>query len=82
MEAAYVAAFPNVKPMRSRSYDAAGRWAGRAAADHVDIGGVGASPTGAERKVCPASGGPLSPAPGWGWRVLKAVRCTMRIASQ
>lgn len=38
VEAAYVAAFPNVKPMRSRSYDAAGWWAGRAAADHADLG--------------------------------------------
>ena len=38
VEAAYTAAFPNVKPMRSRSYDAAGWWAGRAAADHAHLG--------------------------------------------
>ena len=44
VDAAYTAAFPNVKPMRSRTYDAAGWWAGRAAADHADLG-AGASLT-------------------------------------
>jgi len=38
IEAAYTAAFPKVVPMKSRSYDAAGWWAGRAAADHADLG--------------------------------------------
>ena len=46
VEAAYTAAFPNVKPMRSRSYDAAGWWAGRAAADHADIGASTSLPGG------------------------------------
>lgn len=38
VEAAYTAAFPKTVPMKSRSYDAAGWWAGRSAADQADLG--------------------------------------------
>lgn len=38
VDAAYQAAFPDVTAMRPRSYNAAGWWAGRAAADHADLG--------------------------------------------
>jgi len=37
--------FPNTRPMRSRSYDAAGWWAGRDAADRAHLG-AGAAITG------------------------------------
>lgn len=53
---------PQREAMRSRSYEAAGWWAGRAAADHVDVGAGGCLIEDAERKVCSANGGPVSPA--------------------
>jgi hypothetical protein len=45
VEAAYEEAFPNATTMRSRSLNAAGWHAGRAAADAADIG-AGAAITG------------------------------------
>ena len=38
VEEAYTTAFPNTRPMTRRSCDAAGWYAGRAAADRADIG--------------------------------------------
>ncbi len=38
VEEAYSTAFPNTRPMTRRSYDAAGWYAGQAAADRADIG--------------------------------------------
>jgi hypothetical protein len=46
VEAAYAEAFPNATTMRSRSLNAAGWYAGRAAADAADIGAGGALPAG------------------------------------
>jgi hypothetical protein len=46
VEAAYAEAFPNTTTMRSRSLNAAGWYAGRAAADAADIGAGGALPAG------------------------------------
>jgi hypothetical protein len=45
VEQAYTEAFPNVSTMRSRSYDAHGWHAGRAAADRADIGAGAALPS-------------------------------------
>ncbi|MEI8241086.1 MAG: hypothetical protein WCI22_16870 [Actinomycetota bacterium] len=44
VEQAYTEAFPNVTTMRSRTYDAHGWHAGRAAADRADIGAGTALP--------------------------------------
>lgn len=38
VDQAFREAFPNTRPMRSRSYDAAGWWAGRDAADRAHLG--------------------------------------------
>jgi hypothetical protein len=50
VDAAFHKAFPEVTYARQRSYNAAGWWAGRAAADRADLGAGAALPNGSRRR--------------------------------